>query len=186
MTQTNEQTIIQQAQHDPQAFAILYDRYIDRIYAYTLRQTGNEALAQDATSATFEKALRHLRRYRWQGQTFCAWLYRIARNEAIAIHRKQRFLAPLSLGRLGEPNAEQVLDTQLQSDDVQLALARLPGRDQELLILRFYEDLSNAEIASILGCSVQSLYVRVHRALSRLRKELEAIENVSGEVVQGE
>jgi RNA polymerase sigma-70 factor (ECF subfamily) len=57
MAEYNEPSLIVQAQRDPQAFAQLYDRYVDRIFAYTFRQTGDEALAQDVNSATFEKAV---------------------------------------------------------------------------------------------------------------------------------
>ncbi|GIK55769.1 MAG: hypothetical protein HND44_03030 [Chloroflexi bacterium] len=68
----NDQTLIEQAKHDPQAFARLYDRYVDRIYRYAYRQTGDEALAQDVTAVTFERALRHIQRYQWRGQSVLA------------------------------------------------------------------------------------------------------------------
>lgn len=57
----DEQFLVKRARNDPQAFAILFDRFVDRIYAYSKRLTGDEALAQDVTSATFVKAMRHLR-----------------------------------------------------------------------------------------------------------------------------
>ena len=60
MPEPDEQNLIERARRDPQAFAELYDRYVDRIYAYVFRRTGEVVLAQDVTSATFEKALRHL------------------------------------------------------------------------------------------------------------------------------
>ncbi|KAA3659718.1 MAG: RNA polymerase subunit sigma-70, partial [Chloroflexi bacterium] len=87
MRNHDDEALVKQAQTDPNAFGALYDRYVDRIYAYAYRQVQEAALAQDVTAVTFEKALRHIRKYRWQGKSFCAWLYRIARNEAMSHHR---------------------------------------------------------------------------------------------------
>lgn len=185
MTVSDELTLIQRAQSDPQAFATLYDRYVDRIFSYAYRQTGDEALAQDVTSATFEKALRHLRRYRWQGKIFCAWLYRIARNEAIGLHRKQRLLAPLEWARGSSPDSEQTVERRQQADELNRALANLAGKDREVLTLHFFEELSSAEVAEILGCTTNSVYVRLHRAQERLRKELERLAQAGRGRLQG-
>src|SRR6185437_10519764 len=84
---------IEQARNDSAAFAALYDCYIERIYVYVARQTGDDDLAKDITAATFEKALRNLRRYRWQGVSFGAWLFRIAHNEIVQHYRKQKLFA---------------------------------------------------------------------------------------------
>ena len=64
MTHADEATLAQRAGQDPAAFAVFYDRYVERIYAYVARQVEETAVAQDITAATFEKALRHIRRYR--------------------------------------------------------------------------------------------------------------------------
>ena len=179
MPETNDQILVERAQKEPQAFAALYDRYVGRIYAYAYRQTNDEALARDVTSATFEKALRHLRGYRWQGVSFCAWLYRIARNEIIQHHRRRRWLAPL-LGQradIGHVNGERMPETAVQASErrqeLQAALARLSAQDREIVTLRFFEELSSEEVAEILDCSTDNVYVRLHRALKRLRQQLE-------------
>jgi len=79
MTDNDDKSLAEAARIDPQVFATLYDRYVDRIYAYALRQVGEVSQAQDVTSATFEKALRNLRHQGWRGDSFLAWLYQIAR-----------------------------------------------------------------------------------------------------------
>ncbi|HUV28497.1 MAG TPA: sigma factor, partial [Anaerolineales bacterium] len=66
---SDEQSLIEQASHDPQAFAALYDRYVEQIFLFALRRTGDRVLAEDVTSATFEKALRHLRSHGWKGKS---------------------------------------------------------------------------------------------------------------------
>ncbi len=176
MTQTDERELVAQAQHDPHAFGLLYDRYVDRIYAFAYRQAGDEALAADITSATFEQALRHLRDYRWQGSSFGAWLYRIARNELLQHYRRERFLRPLTCWHAGDAVVERVVETAEQRDELHCALARLSRPDREVLALRFFEELSSREVAVVLGISTAQVYLRVHRALRRLRKQFEAME----------
>jgi RNA polymerase sigma-70 factor (ECF subfamily) len=176
----DDQSLAEAARSDPQAFAALYDRYIDRIYTYALRQAGDVSLAQDVTSATFEKALRQLRRQGWRGHSFLAWLYRIARNEAIHHYRQGRRLAELSPDL--PDGVDQEAEWQSCQERLQLdrALERLSGRDQEVLSLRFLEGLTSAETAEVLGCSLPNLYVQLHRALQRLRKLMEMLETTPG------
>lgn len=188
MTHTDEKLLAEQAQTDPQAFAFLYDRYFERIYRYCYRQVGEEAAAADITATTFEKALRHIRRYRWQGVSFGAWLYRIARNEAVVHFRRRRFLAPwrwlegngrdsLSWQLDTNPLPEMVVQARERHDLLRHALNSLAERDREILMLRFFEALSSEEVAQVLGCSTDNVYVRLHRALSRLRQVMDQAEN---------
>lgn len=172
MTFPTEDALIEQARLDPQAFGVLYDRYVDRIYAYTLRQTADRALAQDITAATFENALRALQRQPWRGGSFCAWLYRIARNELIRHHRLQNRFSPLRADYPSETDVEGSVARDHQQQALRSALARLSAVDREVLSLRFFEGLASAEVGEILGCSVQNVYLRLHRALERLRRQL--------------
>ncbi|MCL4264619.1 MAG: RNA polymerase sigma factor [Anaerolineae bacterium] len=181
----NDQTLIEQAKRDPQAFAWLYDRYVDRIYRYAYRQTGDEALAQDVTAVTFERALRHIQRYQWRGQSVLAWLYRIARNEAISQQRKRKWLTPWPLMGQTETRATETAVLHHQRHEaLHHALTRLPAKDREIIALRFFEELSGEEVAEVLACSPNTMYVRLHRALKRLQSQLEAM-GVTGEVNYG-
>lgn len=168
----NEAQLVQRARHDPQAFAALYDHYVERIYAYAQRETGDTAVSQDIVSATFEKALKNLPRYEWRGVSFGAWLYKIARSEIALYYRKQNRFLPL-VGRFLSPQrVEATIQQWEQVDEVQMALSRLPKRDQEILRLSFFEELAHEEIGEVLGCSSRNVAVRLHRALKRLRKQL--------------
>jgi len=172
----NDQFLIEQAKSDPQAFARLYDQYVDRIYRYAYRQTRDEVAAQDITAVTFERALRHIRRFEWRGQSVLAWLYRIARNEAISLQRRRKWLTPWQLGRQTETRATETAVLHHQRyETLHLALARLSAKDREIISLRFFEELSGEEVAEILGCSPNTIYVRLHRALKRLESQLEAM-----------
>ncbi|MCB0034768.1 MAG: sigma-70 family RNA polymerase sigma factor [Anaerolineales bacterium] len=168
----DEEQLVRNAQQDLTQFAILYDRYAERIYAYAQREVRDKATAQDIVSATFEKALKGLPRYRWRGTSFGAWLYKIARNEMRMHYRKGKWILPL-IGRFFSPhNVEQSVQRQEQLDEITIALSKLSARDQELLRLHFYESLSHAEIGEILDKSPRTIAVAVHRALRRLRTQV--------------
>ena len=75
------------AEGDNEAFGILYDRYIGRIYNYIYYRTGNQHDAEDLTSRVFTRAIKHIPHYEDRGLPFSAWLYRIAHNLVANFHR---------------------------------------------------------------------------------------------------
>ena len=91
MTHTTEddRRLIEAAQADSARFVEIYERYVDRIYAFVSRRTGNRATAEDITSQVFEQALRTIERFEWRGVPVSAWLFRIASN-ALADHWRER------------------------------------------------------------------------------------------------
>ena len=176
MSDPDEAILIAQSHTDSAAFAILYERYIDRIYGFCFRRTRDDALALDITSATFEKALRSLRIYQWRGVSFGAWLYKIARNE-IAQHYRRHFWLPLLDRFQSSQDVEQTVQLNEQNASLYAALHKLSNADRELITLRYLESLSSIEVAEILDCSVENVYLRLHRALGRLRHQLELQES---------
>jgi RNA polymerase sigma-70 factor (ECF subfamily) len=134
----------------------------------------DDAAAQDVTAVTFEKALRHIRRYEWQNKSFAAWLYRIARNEAISRLRRQKWLSPRQwFGSTELRVTETAVQTRQTNQAIHQALARLRPKDRDIIVLRYLDELSSEDVAEILACSTDIVYVRLHRALARLRVELE-------------
>jgi RNA polymerase sigma-70 factor (ECF subfamily) len=172
-----EDEILSQASAgDREAFGLLYERYIDRIFNYVYYRTGNVNDAEDLTARVFQRAMNHIVNYTDRGVPFSAWLYRIAHNLVANWHRdrSRRQEIPISDAPLiahgDHPEASLVHS---QQQDALLKLIRsLPAERQTLLILKFVEHLSNAEIGSIMGRSegaVKSLY---HRTLLALRDEI--------------
>ena len=174
MSPDREQALVEQAITKPSAFAELYNCYVDRIYAFVYRRVENEMLAQDITSTTFEKALRALPTYRSRGGGFCAWLYTIARNEVIAHQRRRRFTVLLRPDQPGALKLDWLVERNEELTTLRVAFGRLSNDDRELLTLRFFEELSSAEVAEVLGCKTSNVYVRLHRALKRLAVEFAA------------
>jgi RNA polymerase sigma-70 factor (ECF subfamily) len=173
----DEAALVERAKHDPLAFGALYDRYVDRIYGYALRETRNATAAQDVTSATFERALRHIRRFHPGANGIAPWLYRIARNEIIQLYRRDKRLSildgdPVTAGdkllQSGRPIELTLLSVE-REHDLYAALTQLSATDRDVLTLRFLEQLPTESIAQLLDCSRDNVYVRLHRALGRLR-----------------
>jgi RNA polymerase sigma-70 factor (ECF subfamily) len=178
---SEEQALIERARLDPQAFAALYDRYVQRIYHYALRRSGDYAMAEDITSATFEKALEHLRKYGWKGESYLAWLYRIAYQQMIQHFRRNHRYVSLPPEQSADINVEGQTQDNLDRQALLRAYYKLSPEDQEVLALRMFDRLTGAQAAEVLNCSPQNIYMRLHRALERLRRQLETVQEFSGE-----
>ena len=181
MNSWDEQVQIEKARRDPRAFGPIYDRYVERVYGFIFRRTGDHQLAEDITAATFETALRNIRQFKWQGTGMIAWLYRIARNIMIGHFRRQRFVISLTnlFERGYQPRTKINFVERFETHDwLVTAFAQLSSKDQEIIALRFFEDLSSDEVANILKCSKNVLYLRLHRALERLRKALKKTDEI--------
>jgi RNA polymerase sigma-70 factor (ECF subfamily) len=176
----DELTLVEQAKVDPEAFGLLYERYVEKIYNYVYYRTGNHHDAEDLTSRVFYQALSHIPRYVQRGAPFSSWLYRIAHNMVANWHRdrSRRQVVSLDLmaqvGQQEEGNNpfEQVTRGERRTMLVSV-LRNLPADRQELLILKFVERLPNAEIGQIMGRSEGAIKSLYHRTLRTLRQELE-------------
>jgi RNA polymerase sigma-70 factor (ECF subfamily) len=171
---------------DREAFGQLYERYVDRIFNYVYYRTGNLHDAEDLTARVFQRAMNHIQNYTDRGVPFSAWLYRIAHNLVANWHRdrSRRQEIPLNdipvLPSKGEHPETTLVHSEEQEDLLRL-IRRLPPDRQHLLILKFLENLSNAEIGQIMGRSegaVKSLY---HRTLLALRDQISGENGLEGE-----
>lgn len=164
------------SQGDQEAFGILYERYVGRIYNYIYYRTGNTFEAEDLTERVFLRALRHIRNYRDRGLPFSAWLYRIAHNLVANWHRdnSRRKEVPLDerlrLHHPGEHPEQRVMHAEEQEGLLEV-IRCLPPERQQLLILKFVEHMSNAEIGKIMGRSEGAIKSLYHRTLNSLREE---------------
>jgi RNA polymerase sigma-70 factor (ECF subfamily) len=173
-----QDTLISASQGNLEAFGVLYEKYVERIFNYVYYRTGNVHDAEDLTARVFYRAMHHIRTYTDRGVPFSAWLYRIAHNLVANWHRdrSRHQEIPLSdaptIHYKGEPPEVVVIQNQ-ERDSLLRLIRNLPAERQHLLILKFLEHMSNAEIGLTMGRSegaVKSLY---HRTLLVLRDELE-------------
>jgi RNA polymerase sigma-70 factor (ECF subfamily) len=169
--------LVARVKSDPAAFGQLYERYIARIYNYVYYRTGNHHDAEDLTSRVFYRALMHVEDYVDRGVPFAAWLYRIAHNLVANWHRDHARRQDLDLDDavlIGGPHEmpEWATETNEQRRRLLEVIRRLPEERQELLILKFVEGLSNAEVGQIMGRTEGAIKSLYHRTLLALRDEL--------------
>ncbi|MGQ9851159.1 MAG: RNA polymerase sigma factor [Aggregatilineaceae bacterium] len=169
------------AKEDRAAFGELYARYVNRIYNYVYYRTGNHQDAEDLTSRAFFKALAHIDKYTDRGVPFSAWLYRIAHNQVANWHRdrSRRRVVPLDDFTFdSEPQEAPEAMTESSEEEARLLelIRALPPERQQLLVLKFVERLSNAEIGAIMNRTEGAIKSLYHRTLLALRDGLQGEE----------
>jgi RNA polymerase sigma-70 factor, ECF subfamily len=161
---------------DQDAARALYERYFDRIYNYVYARLGRAEDAEDLAIDTMTRSLTRLDLFQDQGVAFSSWVYRIAHNATIDHYRRHGkvTLVPLEhavLPQSADPS-ELALE-QLSNDDLRLAMKDLTDEQQQVLILRFFQDLTAAQVADIMGKSVGAVQALQHRALGSLERALQ-------------
>ncbi|MBN1438388.1 MAG: sigma-70 family RNA polymerase sigma factor [Anaerolineales bacterium] len=171
----DEEALIQKAKYDRQAFGELYERYLQKIYTYLYYRTGNHADAEDLTSKVFHKAFVHLPGYEPLGLPFSAWLYRIAHNILANWYRDQGRRRVVSLDEAVRHTADEgtgsSAEKTLEREALLRLLRQLPEEKQQVVILKFAEGYSNAEIGKIMGRSEGAIKSLYHRTLLILREK---------------
>src|SRR5438093_4770244 len=146
------------ARDDREAFGVLYERHVRKIYNYVYYRTGVVADAEDLTARTFFQAMSNLHRYQVQGVPFSAWLFRIAHNLVANWHRDTGRRRATTLDGLGDVVSESAgpddsAEAAEERRELRVAVRGLQADRQQLLILKFVEQLSNEEIATVMGRS---------------------------------
>jgi len=169
-----EWELVQRAQAlEESALADLYSTYYPRVYNYAFLQLGDIQAAEDLASEVMLKVLESIRKYRFRGTPFSAWVFRIARNKLIDLHRRRKrhgevdLTEPLAAVQISpEVLAERALDR----GQLHLALKYLTDEQRQVIVLKFIEGFDNASIARILRRSEGAVKSLQHRALNSLRR----------------
>jgi RNA polymerase sigma-70 factor (ECF subfamily) len=154
----------------------LFERHHGPLFGYLAKLTGNRTAAEDISQIVFERMLKYRHTYRDEG-SFTAWMYHLARRCATD-HYNRSSTAPVAVdpARLAThaDEAHGADEAAASRDDhalLQRALGSLDRDDREVLLLSRLQELSFAEVAVILECSVGAARVRAHRALKTLRDQ---------------
>jgi RNA polymerase sigma-70 factor, ECF subfamily len=174
---SNEQAIIAQArQGNEEAISHLYETYLQAIFEYIRYRVDSTVVAEDLTAEVFLRMVRSLPTYEEKGIPFRAWLYRIAANLLIdhyRQHQKNR-TAPISEEyESDDTDPLNHLADEEQFSRLRQAMRSLPADYQDLLVLRFVEELPHGEIAKIMNKTAMALRAMQHRALKALALEFE-------------
>ncbi len=169
----DERDLVEQAQRDRAAFAVLYRRHVRAVSGHVLRRTGDVHTTEDLVSDVFLTALRTLPRYRYRGVPFRFWLLRIATNAVNRWARRQRrTVASQPIVALEESAVSSATDGAIDAERAQRALLLLSPKHQAVLSLHYLEGLALGEVAAVIGCRVGTVKSRLARAREALRAAL--------------
>lgn len=175
-----QQQIIEEFKTNKDVFSQVYDFYFDLLFKFLLKRTLSTEVAYDVAAETFFKAFKNFERYRWQGISLKAWLFRIALNELNNHFRQPRvslFGDPAEveshhpLADL-EEDFEQFKDALDHDPDLyklSQAIARLGPKYQHVISLYYFTGLSQKEIANTVHKSPGAVKAMLHRAMTQLR-----------------
>jgi RNA polymerase sigma-70 factor, ECF subfamily len=172
----DDETLAKRASSDFEAFAELYRRHLCSIYRFVRSQTPNDAVAEDITAQVFFKALSSASTWRGEG-SYKAWIFRMAHN-AVSSWRSEKAQSVVTVEALPEavdPTPSPASQAVMQEDRgvVWQKVSELPPAQREVVALRYLQDLSVEEIASITDRSRGAVRILLHRARSKLRHSLE-------------
>ncbi len=180
MDLSTEQELVERAKDSLEAFDKLYEYYLPKIYSYIFNRTGNKEVTEDITSQTFTTALLKIKTYRYKGCSFGAWLYRIAHNKTVDYFRSVQKVDNLDFEKIvSSESSESDAEKRERQLFILNALKDLAPQYQELITLKYFQELENEEIAEILGCRRETVAVKLHRSMRALKKILEKPNNLS-------
>lgn len=163
---------------DEAAFSVLYQENIKKIYNYIFYRTGNIRDAEDLTARVFQRALKHITNYKRTKVPFSAWLYRIAHNLVANWHRDSKHKREVPIedhiyiqSKVDVP--EKQIEKRQEVEYLMAAIRKLSQDRQQLLILKYVENMSNRDVGVIMGKSEGAIKSLYHRTLKELRKQIE-------------
>ncbi len=161
---------------ETEAFGFIYDSYLPKIYRFILIKVSNRADAEDLSQRVFMKAWESIPKFEDKKVPFSAWLYRIARNSVIDFYRTKKSSSELE-ENLSVGDDRATLDDKILLDQsgerILSAINYLTDDQRDVIVLRFIDDLSYKEIASIMNKNSSALRILQHRAINKLRKILD-------------
>ncbi|MEE8131600.1 MAG: RNA polymerase sigma factor [Candidatus Paceibacterota bacterium] len=154
------------------SFGLLYDHYQPRIYRFIYLKVSHREEAEDLTHQVFLSAWQNIDNYKFKGFPFSSFLYRIARNQVIDYYRTKK--KNVSLENIADPEiesfSEKIIDSNLELEKVREAITQLNPEQQDVIIMRFVEDLSSQEVAKALNKSSGAVRLLQYRAIKNLKR----------------
>lgn len=176
----SDQELAKHARTSKDAFGSLYERHVTAIYRYVYYRVGNMEDTEDLTARVFARALKHIHNYNDRGLPFTAWLYRIAHNVVANFHRDNKRHPSVPLEDIGvehevshDDHADATdlrIDSERERQKLIEAIRQLPEERQQLIVLKFVQQLQNAEIGQIMNRSEGAIKSLYHRTLAQLRE----------------
>lgn len=173
MLEAEKQYIKEARKGNKEAFGALYDHYLPQIYRFVLFKVSRKAEAEDLCHEVFLSAWKNMPGYKDKGFPFSSWLYQIARNAVIDFYRTSKNNVQIELVDENSiqlvQSSQKELDTTLEMEMVRKCLSKIRPDYQDLIIMRFIEEMENDEIAAALDKSEGAVRLMQHRALKDLK-----------------
>lgn len=169
----DEQKLVKKAKDgEVEAFGLLYDYYLPKIYRFVLLKVSYREEAEDLTHQTFLKAWENISHYDFRGYSFGSWLYQIARNTTVDYYRRSR--PKVSIEEIAElpfegDSLQASIDSKIEWKKLSEGIKKLKDIEQDVLIMRFVQDLPLKEVAEIIGKSEGAVKLIQHRAIKNLK-----------------
>lgn len=181
MLEAEKQYIQEAKKGDKEAFGALYDHYLPQIYRFILFKVSQKDEAEDLTHEVFLSAWKNMPSYRMKGFPFSSWLYQIARNAVIDSYRTTKHHVQIEMVDENNlqtiPSSQEEVNTILEMEKARKCIAQLRPDYQDLIVMRFIEEMPNDEIAAALNKSEGAVRLMQHRAIKELK---EIYENSNG------
>lgn len=178
---TDDRLVAVYAEGENQAFDVLLRRHQARVFSYIYSVVKNRDIADDIFQETFVKAIMTIRQGRYaESGKFSAWISRIAHNLIIDFYRQEKSENTLSaddesvdvLNRRehSDSNIEDTMVCEQIHDDVRRIIEALPENQREVLMMRYYKDMSFKEIADVTNVSINTALGRMRYAILNMRR----------------
>lgn len=173
--QLTEAELVESAKRlDVSAWSTIYRRHYRQVYGYIYFRTGDRELAADLTAEVFVRALNGIRAYQYRGTPLLAWLYRVAHNVTADYRKKAARRGAREMPALDEDREDpsDAIERTTDKTDMMAAIRQLTGEQQQVVLLRFYHEMSTADVAAALGKPEGAVKALQNRALKSLRRLL--------------
>lgn len=162
-------------QYEEDAIKQLYETYYPKIYNYAFMQMGDIQAAEDLASDVMLKMIESIQSYKFRGLPFGAWVFRIARNRLIDLHRRRKRRGEVDLTETlstALANPQALAERALERGQLQVALKHLTDEQRQVILLKFIEGFDNRSVGKLMGRSEGAIKSLQHRALGALRRIL--------------
>jgi RNA polymerase sigma-70 factor, ECF subfamily len=171
-----EWDLVKRAQeYEEEAIESLYQTYYPKIYNYAFLQMGDVQAAEDLASDVMLKMIESINKYHFRGLPFGAWVFRIARNRLIDLHRRRRRRGEVDLSETlssALANPQALAERALERGQIQIALKHLTDEQRQVITLKFIQGFDNSSVGEIMQRSEGAIKSLQHRALGSLRRLL--------------